>query len=176
MKHTQKHKKQDIEKLLKAGQWVEFPPIGYSMYPLIRPGQDTVVVEPIAGKRLLRGDVLLYRRPRSILVLHRLVRIFPDGYYFVGDNHTEIEGPLKREQILGRMVCVCRGGAENRRTAKTYSMDHPILFLYAGAWLLLRPLRPLIGKGIHKLKVAFRFLQGCMKRCVTPPAPDHTGR
>ena len=142
---------QSIEKLLRDGETVEFSPIGWSMYPLIRPDIDTVIVEPVeAGKWIMRGDVLLYRRAQSILVLHRLYQIFPDGYYFVGDNQTEIEGPLKKQQILGRAVAIRRNGK------KLYRMNHPIIFLYSGAWLFVRPLRPYIGRAIHRLKVCCR--------------------
>ena len=100
----------DIEQLLKNGSAVKLKPQGYSMYPLFLPGRDEAVIEHCVPSELHRGDVILYRRVQGILVLHRICRITRDGFYLVGDNQTEVEGPLSPEQIHGKLTGVVRNG------------------------------------------------------------------
>ena len=100
----------DIEQLLKDGSAIQLKPQGYSMYPLFHPGRDEAIIEAYPIDQLRRGDVILYRRDQGILVLHRICRITSDGFYLVGDNQTEIEGPLRPDQIRGKMTGVVRGG------------------------------------------------------------------
>ncbi len=135
----------EIEKLLLEGRTVQVSPIGYSMYPLIVPGRDTVQIKRVDVSRLRRGDVALYRREGSILVLHRIWKRRGDSFFFVGDNQRDIEGPLPSQQICGKMIAVERKGiyipVENIRYRA-----------FSAVWLWMRPFRPLISHAIHKLK------------------------
>lgn len=130
--------KQDIEKLLALGNAVQFKPQGYSMYPLFVPGRDEAVVAPVGANRLKRGDVVLYRRDKSILVLHRIWKRKGDLFYLVGDNQREIEGPLRPDQIKGILVQVIRKGRQ-------FSAGNIIYRTLAGIWLWLRPMRPFLS-------------------------------
>lgn len=145
-----KNEKIDVEQLLKDGQSVELYPQGYSMYPLVIPGRDRVVIAPFIRQRdhIRKGDVLLYRRVGSILVLHRVCGVNAKGVFFVGDNQKEVEGPIAYSQILGRAEAFVRKGHR-------ISVHHPIYVFCTGLWLFLRPVRPLISYTIHKLKVVF---------------------
>lgn len=136
------NQKQDIEKLLYAGNAVRIFPQGYSMYPMFVPGRDEAVIRPLAGRRFRRGDVVLYRREGSILVLHRIWNVRPEGVYFVGDNQTQIEGPLHPQQIRGILTSFVRSGRE-------ISVRHPLYLIYSHLWLLFRPFRQKISKFIH---------------------------
>ena len=40
--------------------------------------------------------------------MHRIWKILPEGYYIVGDAQTQIEGPVKREQIFALITKVRR--------------------------------------------------------------------
>lgn len=117
----------DIEQLLKDGSSIRLKPQGYSMYPLFHPGRDEAVIEAYPIHLLRRGDIILYRREQGILVLHRICRITSDGFYLVGDNQTEIEGPLRPDQIRGKLTGVVRNG-------KSFSVSHPV---YPHAFLSL---------------------------------------
>lgn len=142
--------KADLQQLLLQGETVQFPPTGWSMYPLLTPGRDQVIVEPAQGRDLRRGDVALYRRrDTSILVLHRVWRTAPEGLYLVGDNQKEVEGPLAPEQFFGRMAAVVRKG-------KTIPVTRLSYRALTGAWLALRPLRPALSKTAAALKRPFR--------------------
>lgn len=139
----------DIEKLLQDGNAICIKPQGYSMYPVLVPGRDEVIIEPVAGKKLRRGDVVLYRRKSGtedgILVLHRIWRVKADGFYLVGDNQSEIEGPLLAEQIKGIMVAMNRKG-------NYIPVVNPVYRVLTGIWLWLRPLRPVISKTVAAVK------------------------
>ena len=140
----------DIEKLLREGKNICIKPQGYSMYPLLVPGRDEVIIEPVEGKKLRRGDVVLYRRDASsangeILVLHRIFKVKTDGYYMVGDNQKEIEGPLRGEQIKGIMAGINRKG-------KYIPGNSPVYRCLTGIWLWLRPVRPVISKAAAGIK------------------------
>lgn len=144
-----KKEKIDIEARLAQGDTIQVSPIGYSMYPMLVPGRDMVWIEKADHSLLRRGDVVLYRRKESILVLHRIWKRQADAYFFVGDNQKEIEGPLPGQQICGKMVGFKRKGIY-------VSADHPIYRLISGMWLWLRPFRPVISSTVHKIKVSAR--------------------
>ena len=143
----------DIEQLIEQGEVIEISPQGYSMYPLIVPGRDTAVIQRVNVNAIRRGDVILYRRPQDIQVLHRVYKRTKAGLYLVGDNQKEIEGPISDEQVRGIMCGIRRKGRE-------ISVQHPIYRLLTGIWLWMRPLRfaimrPLaaIKRGLKKLRI-----------------------
>ena len=94
----------NAEELLSQNKCIQLHPIGYSMYPLIVPERDEVIISPLGNHRIRRGDVLLYRRKTGKLVLHRVYKIKGTKIYFVGDNQSEIEGPISLMQIYGIMT------------------------------------------------------------------------
>ena len=100
----------DIEQLLASGTTIKIKPQGYSMYPLFVPGRDEACIERTDFSSLKRGDVILYRRDKSILVLHRIWKITGNSFYIVGDNQTEIEGPLRADQLHGKLTGGVRNG------------------------------------------------------------------
>ena len=137
----------DIEALLSGGQSIQLYPQGYSMYPLLVPGRDEVILSPLPERALRRGDVALYRRDTGILVLHRIWRCKEDGYYMVGDNQVQVEGPLRREQFLGIMTGFARKG-------KLISTDNVWYRIVTRLWLVMRPFRRCItvpGAKVKKL-------------------------
>ena len=138
----------DIEQLLKQGNVIRIKPQGTSMYPLFVPGRDEACIERTDFSSLKRGDVILYRRDKSILVLHRIWKITNNSFYMVGDNQTEIEGPLRPDQIRGKLIACNRNGLE-------FSTNNMLYRLLSGFWLLCRPLRPLA----HKIADSLRRLR-----------------
>ncbi len=145
--------RQDIEQLLAQGNNIQIKPQGYSMYPVLVPGRDEAVIEPIADAKLKRGDVVLYRRVAEdsgrILVLHRIWKVKSEGIYLVGDNQKEIEGPLMRSQMKGIMAGMYRKG-------KYISVQNPWYRILTYGWLLLRPVRPYISGLVARIKRALK--------------------
>ena len=141
--------KVDIEQLLRDGQSIQMTVNGYSMYPMLTPNRDMVILSPLPARPLRRGDVVLYRRENSILVLHRVHRAASEGLYMVGDNQTKIEGPLAYSQARGILTAFVRKG-------KTISVHQPSYRVVSRIWLVMRPFRHSIAVLVHKIKVIFR--------------------
>ena len=139
----------DLEQLLEEGNQIRVKPQGYSMYPLLVPGRDEVVIEQEDPSRLHRGDIVLFRREGSILVLHRICRRRGDHFFMVGDNQKQVEGPIGITQIKGKVTTLIRGG-------RTISAENRLYRIYSFIWLWLRPLRPALSKMVHCLKTLFR--------------------
>jgi hypothetical protein len=98
--------------LLKQGHSVEIPASGYSMFPVLRPG-DRVVVAPIKEIELITpGDVIVVHRENSF-VMHRLVeiRIERSGvfmYLLQGDCMKSPDSPVSADQLKGLAVSYFR--------------------------------------------------------------------
>lgn len=127
----------DIEALLEQGRIIQIRPHGGSMYPMFRPERDEAVIGKADIDRLRRGDVVLYRRENSILVLHRIWARRRDGFYMTGDNQTEVEGPLRPEQIKGKLLAFIRNG-------RRISVDNPCYVMVSRLWMAARPLRAVV--------------------------------
>ena len=96
--------------------------VGASMRPLLREGRDVMVIERAENFRAL--DAVLFRRPgvtgRGEYVLHRILKVLPDGrYWIVGDNCVSGE-EVAREDILGVLTGVMRGKKLLRVTDRKY--------------------------------------------------------
>lgn len=147
--------KKNPEALLLAGNTIQIVPSGYSMYPLVNPNHgDAVILEPLGDRRPKKGEVVLFRRCSTanpgegdLLVLHRIVRITAEGYYLVGDNQSQPEGPVERSQMCGVMTAVVKRGRRFSVTDLRYR-------LLCGLWRFFLPIRPTL----------LRFAAMCRKR------------
>ena len=106
--------------------------VGTSMYPMLRDRRDTVIIRPVEGK-LKKYDVPLYRRGRDY-VLHRIVKVTPDGYVICGDNCLHKEYQVTDEQIIGVLRGFYRDDREIYMDGKGYR-------LYCHLWVAAYPLR-----------------------------------
>ncbi|MCR4649830.1 MAG: S24/S26 family peptidase [Lachnospiraceae bacterium] len=134
-----------IDDVLASGKSVRIHLQGYSMYPLIIPEKDEVVISPLKNHNIRRGDVLLFRRKSGKQVLHRVFRVNGSKLYFVGDNQSEIEGPISLYQVYGIMT-----GFYKKKIY--FSVHNPFYILSWKVWLFLLPDREKISNFIHKLK------------------------
>lgn len=124
---------------------------GLSMYPLLVGGRDEVIMTTINGKRLKRGDIVLYVRKDGTHVLHRIHGIKNNSYYMLGDAQTWIEGPIKKDAILAVVTAVIR--KEKMILCKNLNYR-----LKSRFWVLVRPLRPLILRLIKGLRTILTLL------------------
>ncbi len=86
-----------IEEGIEKNGSYRFFPNGTSMLPLIRQKTDSVVLT--AAREIKKYDIVLYTRADQSFVLHRVVEVTEDGFNLCGDNQTDIEKGIKREQI-----------------------------------------------------------------------------
>lgn len=130
-----------IQKEMQLHQEVCIHPQGYSMWPFLKEGRDSVIVKPLPVSSMHRGDIILYRRNDQILVLHRLHHKNKKDFFLTGDNQTQIEGPVRQKEILGVVTTI-------RRKKHTFSRFHPLWLLTSHLWLLFRPIKPYIASPI----------------------------
>lgn len=131
-----------IRERLAAGENVKFLPRGTSMLPLIRQGEDSVVLSPLPEK-LKKYDIPFYQRSDGSYVLHRIVKV-GDTYTCIGDNQFKREPGLRPEQMIAVVTAVIRNG-------KTVSVDRFGYKLYCRLWHYSRPLRHLLWKCRQRL-------------------------
>ncbi len=127
-----------IEKLERGGT-VTFTPKGKSMMPMLRDGEDIVVLSKPKG-RLRLFDVPFYKRKDGTYVLHRVVGFNSDGSYILcGDNQFAKEHGIRDEDIVAVMTGFCRNG-------KPYTLDSPTYALYIKLWYYTRFFRRALGR------------------------------
>ena len=63
----------------------------------------------------------------------------------VGDNQSEIEGPLDPDQFLGRLCGFVRNG-------HTISVKNPLYRILSSLWLRMLPVRPVVYRTTRRLR------------------------
>ena len=133
------------EELARTG-WLAYTNVGFSMMPLIREGRDVLVIQRRDPADVRRYDAVLFRRPgvqgRGRYVLHRVLKRFPDGrFWIVGDNCISGE-TVRPENVLGVMTKLNRGGKTVQPTDFGYRV-------YVALWCAPWPLRFAVLRGVH---------------------------
>ena len=80
---------------------------GNSMYPFLAHERDYIAFQA-PDRELRKGDMVFFQRMDGTYVMHRICKCTPEGYYLIGDAQTQMEGPVKREQIFARITKVQR--------------------------------------------------------------------
>ena len=123
-----------ITEKLNSGGTVTFTPRGKSMLPMLRDGEDVVVLTKPNG-RLRIYDVPLYKRPNGQYVLHRVLDFDADGgYAMCGDNQFVLEHGIKDKDIIGVVTTFYRKG-------KTYRVSSLKYKAYVRFWHYTRYIR-----------------------------------
>jgi len=124
--------KKHIEDMLREQEIYIATTVGTSMYPMLRNRRDTVVIRPCRG-RLHKYDIPLYKRGDKY-ILHRIVKVLPEGYIICGDNCLHLERDITDAQILGVLTEFYRDGRQISMTGIGYQ-------LYCRIWTIGYPLR-----------------------------------
>ena len=122
--------------LLAQGKEVSLTITGNSMSPFMAHGRDEILIAPPDGV-WKKGDMAFFRRTNGQYVMHRILRVKKDGLYIVGDAQTEIEGPVRPEQVFAIITCVVRKG-------KTISPGDFWWEFFEHVWLCFVPVRRVI--------------------------------
>ena len=110
---------------------------GVSMYPMLRDRQDTIIIRPVSG-RLKKYEVPLYRRGEDY-VLHRIVKVTPEGYVICGDNCLKREYQVTDREIIG----VLRGFYRGDRVVDMNGLGY---WMYCRLWVMVYPVRYVLKK------------------------------
>ena len=137
-----------MEDLIGQGETVSIPVSGFSMNPFLADKRDAVLVKR-PERDLKRGDIVLYKRRNGQYILHRIWRVNREGYYMAGDAQTEIEGPIKQDQIIGL-------AGKIRRKGKWIDETDFLWKLFEKVWIRILPLRPALRKGYSVLGKIWR--------------------
>lgn len=133
-----------LEKL-NSGGTVTFSPRGKSMLPMLRDGEDVVVLSKPNG-RLHLFDVPLYRRCNGGFALHRIVDFDINGNYILcGDNQFEVERGIKDSDIVAVMTAFYRKG-------KAYPVSSFRYKLYLNFWYYTRIIRRVYRGSKNRMK------------------------
>ncbi|MCI7136380.1 MAG: S24/S26 family peptidase [Candidatus Limivicinus sp.] len=125
-----------LKELVEEGREVSMLISGSSMSPFLCHERDRVFFK--APDRPLRvGDMVFYQRRSGQYVLHRICKVKDGSYFIVGDAQTEIEGPVRREQIFALVTKVQRKG-------RLLGPGNFWWEFFARVWIRLIPLRPLL--------------------------------
>ncbi len=129
---------------------------GYSMYPMLCDHKNLAVIGRLDREPRLY-DVLLYKKCGfDKLVLHRIIKIKPDGALVIrGDNTYKNEYDIRREDIIGILVGFYKNGryidCEKSRGYAIYvclmRVFYPVRFVWKR---ILRPILSRIKKIIIK--------------------------
>lgn len=122
--------------LTEEGKEVSMLVAGSSMNPFLIHYRDTIFFSK-PQKPLRRGDMVFYQRESGQYVMHRILRVKPEGLYIVGDAQMEIEGPVRPEQVFAVITRVKRKG-------KMIGPEDFWWKFFEGPWLCLLPLRRII--------------------------------
>lgn len=127
-----------LRELAGEGRVVSMLVAGSSMSPFLCHKRDYIYFTK-PDRELRRGDMVFYQRDTGQYVMHRIYKRKKDDYYMVGDAQTQIEGPLRRDQIFARIIKVKRKGR----------IIEPGNFwweFFEHVWIRIIPLRKVIEK------------------------------
>ncbi len=128
-----------LRELLAQGQSVSLTVTGESMSPFLRHGRDQIRLAAVTAPPQ-RGDMVFFRRRNGQYIMHRVLRRMPDGNYaIIGDGQQQVESPIAPEQIFAVVTQVCRKGVRLGPESFWWRF-------FAGPWLTLLPLRPLLRR------------------------------
>lgn len=125
--------------------------VGVSMYPLLKDKQYVVRIVPANG-RLKKYDIALFHRGDQI-VLHRVVKVYPDHYFIRGDN-CEGGDIVYDNQIIGVLSEITGKKKHIRITDKSY-------IAYSRLTVFWHPYRYFFTKTYRRARrIARRVLKG----------------
>ncbi|MBQ8795523.1 MAG: S24/S26 family peptidase [Clostridia bacterium] len=146
-----------IEDAVARGNFVIHPK-GVSMWPMIRHGKDSVVINPVSG-RLKKYDIPLYKDRLDRYVVHRVIEVNDEGYVICGDGLFEKEYDITDENVIGVVTGFFR-------KEKYISADDKKYLRYVRFWVDNFYLRKPVIKLVRKIRNGKYYLKTAIKRII----------
>ena len=127
-----------FEDLLDKDRMIIYTNIGCSMMPLLRERKDIIEIRKKEEERCKKYDVVLYKKMGKY-ILHRVLKVLPEGYIIAGDHNTFLENDVTDDMIIGVMTRVVRNG-------KSITPDNIWYKMYVHLWCDVYPARMLLIK------------------------------
>ena len=128
-----------VEKELEEGKTVKIRLKGNSMFPLLRSGRDSVILEKSPAHSLTPMDVVLFRY-RGNYILHRIIKRDGARLLLQGDGVISAVEQCTVDDVIGKVVKVCRS------SGKTISVDSKPWILLSRLWRCSKIIRVLLLK------------------------------
>lgn len=135
----------EIEKMLAEGRQASFTVMGYSMYPFLVSGRDSVIVEHLGTRKPRIGDILLFKPLPDRYMLHRVTKLTEDGFETTGDRNSFRDGLFPYDSIVGRASAIVRKG-------RTIPCSDPWYRFLSKLWSLLFPFRGMLIRAWGKIR------------------------
>ena len=111
--------------------------MGYSMNPTLGSARDIVYLVSPTQRPPKKGEIVFFVRPDGRGVLHRLIRVLPDGSFLINGDAQSWTETIQPQQVIAVV-------SHFRRKSRQISCDGRIYCMYVRLWELLRPVRPAI--------------------------------
>lgn len=128
-----------VREILSQGKETSITITGNSMSPFLIHERDEILISPPDGK-WKKGDMAFFVRDNGHYVMHRICKVDKNGdYYLVGDAQQMIEGPIRPDQMFGKITKVKRKGVWIDEKDFWWKFFERI-------WINIIPLRPVCHK------------------------------
>ena len=98
----------DITELLEVGSTFKIVVRGYSMFPLLGFGHDTIVLRRVDKSENISGRIAMFRNDNGRIVVHRIIGINNGIVSLRGDGNLYQVEQCKREEIIAVLESVVR--------------------------------------------------------------------
>jgi len=127
--------------LLAEGKTVRIRAEGYSMYPVIRPG-NIIYIEPFAEDEApVPGTVIAWKRETGFVV-HRLISIKKEEdrtcFTTRGDSCSNEDKPVTKELIAGRVISTENSRGKRIRSGEELIRKPNYLYNRLLVWFVIR--------------------------------------
>lgn len=128
-----------VLEILSQGKETSVTITGNSMSPFLIHGRDEILISPPEGN-WKKGDMAFFVRDNGQYVMHRICKVDKNGAcFFVGDAQQLIEGPIKENQIFGKITKVKRKG-------RWIGPEDFWWKFFERIWINMIPFRPLLRR------------------------------
>ena len=125
---------------------------GVSMLPLLVQDRDLFTLVPKGNDRCKKYDVVLYKNPKKQYVLHRIVKVRPDGYVIRGDN-TYSDEYYRDQDIIAVMSSFVHNGKEHTVDETGYRIYSVLRTVSYPLRKSYKKTRSLLGRALRKLGI-----------------------